>query len=180
MNRTRIALLVVVVAALAGGGSALAARGHNGPPGGGPPPLTAAATYLGVTDAALRTQLRSGKTLAEVADSTTGKSAAGLIAALVADAKARLGSRAPADLQQHIADLVDGVHPGMHMHGGGPPQLDAAATYLGISAESLHTQLRSGKTLAQIANGTSGKSAQGLIDALVADARAHITQLVNG
>ena len=31
-----------------------------------------------------------------------------------------------------------------------------------------------------ITNATAGKSAQGLIDALVADARTHITALVNG
>jgi len=63
-----------------------------------------------------------------------------------------------------------------HGHGG----LDAAATYLGVTADALRTQLASGKTLAQIANATSGKSASGLIDALVADARTHITKLVNG
>jgi hypothetical protein len=199
MNKTRIALVAAGVAALAGGGTAIAAKGHTtstsrsvmsvaataerGPRGVG---LDAAATYLGTTVAALRTQLQSGKTLAQIADTTSGKSAAGLIAALVADAQAKLGSNAPADLTQHITDMVNGLHghdggPGFgRPHGGGFPGLDAAATYLGIAPDALRTQLQSGKTLAQIANATSGKSAQGLIDALVADARTHITALVNG
>jgi hypothetical protein len=193
MNKTRIALTAAAVAALAGGGTAIAAKGHTHTASRplvaafhpGRPGLDAAATYLGTTVDALRTQLQSGKTLAQIADATSGKSAAGLIAALVADAKAALGANAPADLTQHITDLVNGVH---DMHGGpggphggpGGPGLDAAATYLGLTPDALRTQLQSGKTLAQIANATAGKSAAGLIDALVADARTHITALVNG
>jgi|KBSMisStandDraft_5_1062788.scaffolds.fasta_scaffold477082_1 hypothetical protein len=45
--------------------------------------------------------------------------------------------------------------------------LAAAATYLGLSQQELLQQLRSGKSLAQIANSTSGKSVSGLVDALV-------------
>jgi hypothetical protein len=75
--------------------------------------------------------------------------------------------------------MVNGVH---DLHGPGHrfPGLEAAATYLGTTPDELRNQLQSGKTLAQIANATAGKSAQGLIDALVADARTHITALVNG
>jgi hypothetical protein len=194
MQKTRIALVAAGVAALTGGGTAIAAKGHTttttksvvsvgrpGPARG----LDAAATYLGTTVDALRMQLQSGKTLAQIADATAGKSAAGLIAALVADAKATLGSNTPADLTQHITDMVNGVH---DVHGPGGPHggpggfggLDAAAAYLGTTVDALRTQLQSGETLAQIANATAGKSAQGLIDALVADARTHITALVNG
>jgi hypothetical protein len=203
MKRAQIALVVAGVAALAGGGTAIAAKGHSqtvrtqvsvlagkpGPMRGG---LDAAATYLGTTVAALQTQLAAGKTLAQIADATSGTSASGLIAALVADAKAKLGANVPSDLTQHVTDLVDGVrdrhgpggfggpgHGGL-LHDRGAPHLGAAATYLGVTADGLRTQLQSGKTLAEIANATSGKSAQGLIDALVADARAHITKLVNG
>jgi len=39
-----------------------------------------------------------------------GKSASGLIGALVADAKQRFGSKVPADLEPRITDLVNGVH----------------------------------------------------------------------
>ena len=55
--------------------------------------------------------------------------------------------------------------------GGG---LSAAATYLGLSRTELFQQLQSGKTLAQIANATSGKSAAGLIDAMVAAVRSQV------
>ena len=70
--------------------------------------------------------------------------------------------------------------------------LAAGAAYLGISQQSLFVELRAGKTLAEIANATNGKSAEGLIEALVKDAetgltqdqvaelRARITELVNG
>jgi len=46
--------------------------------------------------------------------------------------------------------------------------LATAAGYLGLSSGQISSELRSGKTLAQIAAATPGKSEQGLIDALVA------------
>ena len=58
---------------------------------------------------------------------------------------------------------------GFGHRGGG--DLEAAATYLGTTVDALLTQLQSGKTLAQIADATSGKSKDGLIDALVAAAK---------
>jgi hypothetical protein len=60
--------------------------------------------------------------------------------------------------------------------GGG---LSAAATYLGLNESELFQQLQSGKTLAQIANGTNGKSAAGLIDAMVEAQQAEIDAAVN-
>jgi hypothetical protein len=216
MRKTKIVLVGIGLLALAGGGTALAglgkgrshtatatgtttARMHHGPHGRGGQ-LDAAATYLGVSEDSLLTQLRSGKTLAQIANATSGKSASGLIDALVADAKQHFGSNVPSDLTQRITDFVNGVRPSGPPPFGGPrgPHgpagfgLGAAATYLGISESSVFTQLRSGKTLAQIADATSGKSAAGLIAALVADAKKQfgsnvpsdltqrITDLVNG
>ena len=78
--------------------------------------------------------------------------------------------------------------PGFH-HGDG---LATAAGYLGLTPQQLITQLQTGKTLAQIADATSGKSASGLIDALAAaeqkehpndsatDIRTRVTAFVNG
>ena len=168
------------------------------PPRGGPGHfgldlLSSAATYLGTTQPALMTQLQSGKTLAQIANATSGKSASGLIDALVAAAKAKLGANAPSDLREDITNLVNNTRPAR----GGPGHfgldlLGAAATYLGTTPSALLTQLQPGKTLAQIANATSGKSVSGLIDALVAAAKAklgtsapsdlqqHITDAVNG
>jgi hypothetical protein len=221
MKKTQLMLVLVGIAALALGGTALAAKGHSqskraasaaradahhGPGD----DLDAAAAYLGSTSDALLTQLQAGKTLAQVADATSGKSKAGLVAALVSHEKAELVdavkagrlTQAQADtigatLTQRFTDLVNGVRPPMGPGGHGPGHdhgdgIQVAATYLGISLDSLRTQLQGGKTLAQIANATSGKSASGLIDALVADAttrfganapsdlRARITDLVNG
>jgi hypothetical protein len=56
--------------------------------------LRAITSYLGITRADLTVQLGAGKTLAQVADGTRGKSAAGLVASLVKNAqtKAQLGA----------------------------------------------------------------------------------------
>ena len=138
--------------------------------------FTAAATYIGITEAQLRTELGTDKSLADVAVAH-GKTRDGLIAALVAAQ------------QQNIATLVDrkgigarpnpanGAGPGF---GRGPGRnvtgdsLAAAATYLGTTTADLETKLRAGQTLAQVANATAGKSRDGLVSALVADATAKI------
>lgn len=48
-----------------------------------------------------------------------------------------------------------------------PDMLELAAAYLGVSRARLHSELQSGRTLAQLADATSGRSATGLIDALL-------------
>ena len=67
-------------------------------------------------------------------------------------------------------------------HGPGGPHgfvhgLDAAATYLGLTEDELHSRLESGKTLAEIAK-AQGKSVDGLKDAMVKDAKAHLDAAV--
>jgi hypothetical protein len=172
--------------------SAADLRGNHGPSD----ELDAAATYLGTTAANLLTQLQSGKTLAAVTTATgNGKTTAGLVAALVAAEKTEIAAavtagkltQAQADqigptLTQRFTDFVNGVRPagGPDGHGpgghgfggpghgpGGGDELDAAASYLGTTAASLLPQLQAGKTLATIAGATTGKSAAGLIAALV-------------
>jgi hypothetical protein len=141
--------------------------------------FTAAATYIGITEAQLRTELGTDKSLADVAIAH-GKTRDGLIAALTAAQ------------QQDIATLVDqkgigarpnpanGYGPGPGF-GRGPGDRNvigdseaAAATYLGTTEADLETKMRAGQTLAQIANATAGKSRDGLLNALVADATAKI------
>src|SRR5438034_3146253 len=142
--------------------------------------ITAAPTYIGITEAQLRTELGTDKSLADVAIAH-GKTRDGLIAALTAAQ------------QQDIATLVDqkgigarpnpanGFGPGPGGFGRGPGEhivfedsLGAAATYLGTTTADLQTKIRAGQTLAQIANATAGKSRDGLFNALVADATAKI------
>ena len=75
------------IAATGSSGSTAAAAAAQAPREGGP--LAAAASYLGLTVDQLRTQLESGKSLAQVAQAQ-GKSVSGLKAALIADAKSHL------------------------------------------------------------------------------------------
>jgi hypothetical protein len=55
--------------------------------------------------------------------------------------------------------------------------LDAAASYLGLTQAQLHSELESGKTLAQVAQ-AQGKSVSGLVDALVAQAKERLDSAV--
>ncbi len=107
--------------------------GHHGGHGHGNA-LAAAATYLGISQSALLTQLQSGKTLAQVAESMSGKSTVGLVAALVAAEKAELAAavqageltQAQADqiatgLQARVTALVNGTRPAHDDHDGFGP-----------------------------------------------------------
>jgi polyhydroxyalkanoate synthesis regulator phasin len=77
--------------------------GHHAGPFGG---LDAAASYLGLTDAQLRTQLESGKALADVAKAQ-GKTVDGLVQALVDAAKKRIDAAVTAGrLTQSQADSI--------------------------------------------------------------------------
>jgi hypothetical protein len=103
--------------------------GHGPGRGGFDADLTAAASYLGVSKATLQTQLKAGKTLAQIASSTSGKSTAGLIDALVSAATKRLDVAVAsgkvtkahetsllAGLEQRVKDFVNGARPA-----GSPP-----------------------------------------------------------
>jgi hypothetical protein len=128
--------------------------------------LTTAATYVGITEAELRTELATGKSLADVAVAH-GKDRAGLVAALTAAASTQI---------QTLVDTKNPL-PAGRVGGGGPggpgesrlegDDLTATATYLGITEADLRTKMQAGQTLAQIAAATSGKTRDGLIQALV-------------
>jgi hypothetical protein len=72
-----------------------------------------------------------------------------------------------------------GPGPEFRHHGVGPfhTKLEAAAKYLGMTEAQLHEALESGKTLAQVAK-DHGKSANGLVDALMAEADKKLDQAV--
>jgi urease accessory protein UreF len=66
---------------------------------------------------------------------------------------------------------------GRHGLGGGPISLDAAATYIGISATELRTQLTGGQSLAAVAT-ANGKTADGLKAALTTAAKSDLDAAV--
>jgi hypothetical protein len=191
--RKRIALGLSSAALVLGTGAGIAtatsSNGGGGPGGGGPPGAAAIATYLGLTADQVRTQLESGKTLAQVA-TAQGKTVSGLEAAIVADAKSHLDAEVTAgtitaaqetarlaDLSSHVDDFVNSTGPPKGGHGpggpGGGPASAAIASYLGLTRSDLMTQLEAGKTLAQVAT-AQGKSVSGLEAAIVADAKTHL------
>ena len=103
------------------------------------------------------------------------------------------------NLEAMITNLVNGTNPtpatapfaggGFGFHGRpgrlgarlgvGPfgPDLQTAATYLGLTADQIQTDLKGGKTLAQIAT-AQGKTADGLVQAMLAAQEANLDKLV--
>jgi uncharacterized protein YbaP (TraB family) len=168
---------------VAGTGIAAAAGGFDGRgPGGpsdGPPGASAIAAYLGITTTELRTDLQGGQSLADVAKAQ-GKTVSGLEDAIVADASSQLDATRLANLKAHIDYLVSRTGPPAGHGPGGPPGASAIATYLGITASELRTDLHNGQSLADVAR-AQGKTVSGLEDAIVADASTHLdaTRLAN-
>ena len=143
--------------------------------------LPVAATSLGLTPAALRGELRAGKSLAQVA-TAKGKSVEGLESALLsalrtkveaAKASGRLDPARADRMLQRAPQLVERlVNAAPRARTGRAPGtrgglLKAAGTYLGLTNAQLVTELRSGKSLAQVAASKS-RSVDGLKQALLA------------
>ncbi|MCW3020532.1 MAG: hypothetical protein JWN10_2840 [Solirubrobacterales bacterium] len=150
--------------------------------------LATAAAYLGLGEAQLRSELQAGKSLGQIANATPGKSEAGLIQTLEAADRQRLAA-ASAKLARVVAAEVSqaggphGALTGDARRGGRRAgrqgrTLAAAARYLGVSTAQLRDDLRSGETLAQVADATSGKSEAGLTEALVTAAKTAIAARV--
>jgi len=155
------------------------------------PDLAVAAEVLGVSEDELRDALEDGQSIADVAEEQ-GVDVQDVIDALVADATAHIdddvadgdldAERAAAlkeNLPERIADLVN-REGGLRHHGPGPGGFafrlggfDAAVEALGITEEELHDALRSGQSIADVAD-EQGVDLQAVIDALVADATARI------
>ena len=86
-----------------------------------------AVQYLGVTAATLRSELQSGKSLAQIASSTPGKSVEGLKAAIVSAQKTRLENAASSGLitsqqeQERLSNLSSRVEALLQHTGLGGP-----------------------------------------------------------
>jgi hypothetical protein len=151
-----------------------------------PRDLAAAAAYLGVPTSRLSSELGSSKSLAQIAEAHAGKSAQGVVEAIVAARRARL-AKLSSNLPKRVGAEVNrsggagsGAREGSGEARGAQRESrlglftaarhlgGAAAAYLGLSSAQLRSELGAGKTLAQIADATAGKSKAGLLDALVA------------
>jgi hypothetical protein len=86
------------------------------------------------------------------------------------------GDAFKARIQSGEVPLFGGLHGGPG-HGGFFGNLDAAASYLGLTESELRAQLQGGKSLAKITR-DQGKSVDGLVDALVAAAKEKLDAAV--
>jgi hypothetical protein len=162
MKKKTVVLGVAGALAVGGGGAAIAANQSNSN-NESQAVIDDAAKQLGVTPSALSDALKTA--LKNRVDAAV---AAGRLTSEQGDAlKARIDA---GDLP-----LAFG---GFH-HGGLGHflELDAAADYLGLTESQLRAELSGGKTLAQVAR-DHGKSVDGLIDAMVAEAKSHLDDAV--
>jgi hypothetical protein len=138
--------------------------------------LATAAEAIGITEDELRAALQAGQSIAQVAEAE-GVDVQVVIDALVADATDRL-EEAISNLPDRMTEVVNREGLPEHRGPGGPggrhgfhPRLDGAADAIGITEDELRTALQDGDTIADV-------DVQAVIDALVADATAHIDEEV--
>ena len=148
----------VLALAAAGTGAAIGATGNGTPQEESKAVIDAAATDLGVSSASLTAALKK----ALIARVDAAVAAGNLTAAQATDLKARINSG-----EVPLVGLGGGGHRGEHGGIGHFGELQAAATYLGLTIAELRSAQEGGKTLAEIAK-EQGKTVDGLVAALVA------------
>ena len=150
------------------------------------------ADVVGISTDDLRSALRDGQTLAQVAEAN-GVDPQQVVDVLVANGTERLDAavasgridQATADerkasLPDRAADLVSGeLERRAHSHSRRAAAIRTAAEAIGIDAGELRAALRDGQTIAQVAE-ANGVDPQDVIDALVARSTERITNVVNG
>jgi hypothetical protein len=162
-----------------------------------PSPLTVAAKAIGISESELLTQLKAGKSVADVAKANN-VDLADVKAAILADLKAHFdsevasGEHTQAEADQMIAQMTADLDtrlstPGLPMggpegrgpggHGAGRFMTDALAKVLKLSTTELRTQLMSGKSIADVAKAQDVDIAD-VKDVLVADFKAHLADEV--
>ena len=162
MKKKTLVLGVAGALAVAGGGAGLAAT--QGDSQDSQAVIDDAAKQLGVTPSALSNALKTALKNRIDAAVDAGR----LTKAQGDELKARIDS---GDLPLGLGGL------GHHGPFGHLLELDAAANYLGLSESQLRDELSGGKTLAQVAR-DHGKSVDGLIGAMVDEAKSHLDDAV--
>jgi hypothetical protein len=169
-TKRNLAIAGTALAAAAGAGGAYAATSTNSNPR--QAYLNDLAHRLGVTPQKLDDALKGAFN-----DRLSAAVAAGQLTQAQANAiKQRLAQRGVPPMG--IGGGALGKHPFGPGRLGRHAKLGAAAKYLGLTPAQLRDQLRSGKSLAQIAN-QRGKSVSGLKDALQAAAKAKLDKAVS-
>ena len=163
-RKAKMMVGAAAVLAAAGGGVAVAASQNGSPSEESQAVIDDAAKQLGIPSSKLSDALK--KALGDRIDAAV---AAGRLTKAEGDA-----------LKQRIAangvPLFGGLRHGFgHIGFGG---LEAAAGYIGVTEAQLRTELEGGKSLAQVA-AAHGKSADGLVNALYADAKKKLDAAVS-
>jgi methyl coenzyme M reductase subunit D len=159
----------------------------RGPMGGGTK-SEALAKVLNLTATELQTQLKSGKSLADIAK-TQNVAITAVTAVLIADFKTHLDAEVASgkhtqaeatvkltEFTARVTDMVNGVRStGGPMGGkkGGGTKSEALAKVLNLTATELQTQLKSGKSLADIAK-TQNVAITAVTAVLIADFKTHL------
>jgi polyhydroxyalkanoate synthesis regulator phasin len=184
MNQSRKKIVAGGIAALAvaGGGAAIAATELGSPSQRSAAIVADAAEQLGVQPGALSDALKSAEKKQVDAAVAAG------------ELTQEQGDAMKTAIDSGQAPLV-GVGPGLgfrHGFGGGGPGdhdgfrggprgafggLDAAATYLGLTQDQLHTELENGKSLADVAK-AQGKTVDGLVSAMVSASQSRLDAAV--
>jgi hypothetical protein len=165
-SRRTIAVAVAALAVAGGGGAAIAAsQGSSGSPEAF---FDSLAEHLGISTEELEDAAKAA---------ATDQVDAALEEGRITEEKAeRLKER----IEQGDAPLFGPrLFGGLHHHGGAvlAMKFEAAAEYLGLTNAELRERLEDGQSLAEIAR-AEGKSADGLKQALIDDARTRLDQAV--
>jgi hypothetical protein len=171
-KRTVIGGIAVLVIAVAGAGAAIGATGTGTPQEESKAVIDATATDLGVSSASLTAALKK----ALIARVDAALAAGNLTGAQATDLKARINSG-----EVPLVGLGGGHRGGPGVGGiagtGHFGELEAAASYLGLTATELRTAQDGGKTLAAIAT-EQGKNVDGLVDAMVSAVTKNVNAAV--
>jgi hypothetical protein len=160
-------LAAVLILVFSGGDNGQHRRTRTGPAG--QSDVQVAAGYLGISTADLRRRLRSGLTLAQVADTGNGTSSGGLFHALLLAHAAAIKRRglSSGEERERLAAISHRLKNELgRARRGHSRELTLASGYLGLEADALLSRLASGQSQAEIASATAGKSRSGLIKAL--------------
>jgi hypothetical protein len=181
------------LALVAGGGAAYAAgSSHATAKTNGRGIARQVADYLGLTVAQLRADLVKGESLAQIANAQH-KSVSGLEQTITSALKTKLDAAVAAGkltstqesailtaVSSRLDKLVNTAHPAVKARIGARIRrglVRVSATYLGVTPAQLRTELKAGKTLAQVAT-EYGKSVAGLEQAITTAVKTRLDKAV--